>query len=251
MTESKEWQRFAAEIKEVLGLAGWPVAVTYSLDPPAGATPGKYRVCNALLAARDGAVVDLTAKTQQCGGGNFQLGLTPRPEGDAAKPLKEFLIHGEKLYCSLAAYQRSLTLGCEPPLGLAEHVVLAPLNRAELKPDVVVFIVNAEQACRLVTLDTYDTGIPPRIEMAGATCRQVITYSVVTGELNVSLMDYTSRHIKQYKPSDLFVTAPYHRFLGIMRSVPLCTAGTAKMEVPDSFRRQLRESGVDEAEIGA
>jgi len=240
---SRPWQRWGDELKEVLKLEGWPVAVTYTFEPPA-AEARKCRVCNALVAARDGATIDLTKDNQQCGGGNFQLGLTPRPGGRASKPLKDFLVGGEKLYCSLAAYQRSLTLTPPPPLGLADHVILGPLPHAELKPDVVVFIVNAEQACRLVTLDTYDHGIPPRIHMAGATCYQAITYAVVSGELNVSLMDYTSRRIKGYKASDLFVTAPYHRLRGMVASVPFCTAGTARMEVPAAFRRGLEASGL-------
>jgi hypothetical protein len=56
-------------------------------------------------------------------------------------------------------------------------------------------------------------------------------------------MDFTSRKIRGYRPADLFVTVPYHRFLGVMRSVPNCTAGTAKIEVPADFRRTLEESG--------
>jgi uncharacterized protein (DUF169 family) len=238
-----EWRRWGDELKGLLELEGWPVAVTYTFEPPAGASRDRCRVCQALLAARNGKVLDLTQENQLCGGGNFQLGLAPRPGGRESKPLKDFLVRGEKLYCSLAAYQRSVTLSPAPPLGLADHVVLAPLNRAELPPDVVVFVVNAEQACRLVTLDLYDHGIPPRLHMAGATCYQAVTYSFVTGEVNVSLMDYTSRNIKGYKPTDLFVTAPYHRLRGMMAAIPNCTAGTAKMEVPEDFRRTLTESG--------
>ena len=120
------------------------------------------------------------------------------------------------------------------------------MNEAELPPDIVVFICNAEQGCRLVTLDTYATGIPPRPVMSGATCYQAITYPVVSGELNVSLMDYTSRRIKGFKPSDLIVSIPYHRFHGVMRGIDGCTAGRAKMEIPASFRR----SAGDDAPFG-
>jgi uncharacterized protein (DUF169 family) len=234
-----EWRKYAEELRELLALDGYPVAVTYALRAPAGAAKGKCRVCHALLRARRGEVVDLTARTSSCGGGTSQLGLGPRPTGKAAEPLKEFLIHGEKLYNCPAAYHRSYALAPPPPLGLADHVVLAPMHEAEFKPDVAVFVCNAEQGCRLVTLDTYDTGIPPRIMMSGATCYQAITYPVVSGELNVSLMDYTSRRIKEFTPSDLIVSLPYHRLLGVMRGLDGCTAGRAKMEVPASFRRSV------------
>jgi len=78
--------------------------------------------------------------------------------------------------------------------------------------------------------------------MAGSTCHQAVAYPVVTGELNVSLMDFTSRHIRGYKAEDLLVSIPYHRFHGVIRSIDYCTAGRAKMEVPEAL---FRMAGVD------
>jgi uncharacterized protein (DUF169 family) len=235
---STEWQDYAADIKELLGLKGNPVAITYSMKPPSKSeTNRKCRVCDAFMQARDGRVIDLTPSTSACTGGTWHLGLGERPKGAADKALKEFLVNGEKLYCSIAAFHRAQTLTVPPPLGLADHVIFSPTDKAEFRPDIILFICNAEQACRLVTLDSYDTGIPPRIEMAGATCHQAVAYPVVTGELNVSLMDYTSRHIRGYKPEELLVSIPYHRFLGVIRSIDHCTAGRAKMEIVESFRR--------------
>ncbi len=231
-----EWKDYSKEITEVIGLTGSPVAVTYSMEAPSNVTKGKFRVCDALIKARNGKIIDLRKDNSSCGGGTWHLGLGERPKGEADKALKEFLVDGEKLFCSIAGFHRAMVLCQAPPLGLAEHVVLSPLEKAEFTPDVVVFICNAEQACRLVTLDGYDHGIPPKVEMAGATCHQVIAYPVVSGEMNVSLMDYTSRKIPGYKPEDLFVSIPYHRFHGVMRSIPHCTAGTAPMEYPESWR---------------
>jgi len=206
---------------------------------PSAAAEGKYRVCDAFLLARDGEVIDITASTSACPGGTWHLGLGERPTGDQDKALKEFLVDGEKLYCSIAAFHRAQALTAPPPLGLAHHVVLSAMDKAEFRPDIVLFICNAEQACRLVTLDSYDTGIPPRVEMSGATCYQAVAYPIVSGELNVSLMDYTSRHIRGYRPEDLLVSIPYHRFHGVIRSIDRCTAGRAKMEIPESFRRTM------------
>ena len=239
---AKEWQEYGAQIKDVIGLEGDPVAITYSMRPPSTSSNGKHRVCDALLLARAGQVIDLTAATSSCPGGTWHLGLGERPKGDAGKGLKEFLVNGEKLYCSIATFHRSQALTSAPPLGLADHIVFSPVEKAEFRPDIVLFICNAEQACRLVSLDSYDTGIPPRIEMAGSTCHQAVAYPVVTGELNVSLMDYTSRRIRGYKAEDLLVSIPYHRFHGVIRGIDHSTAGRAKMEVPQAL---LRMAGVD------
>jgi len=234
---SMVWQNYAGEIREVLRLQGNPVAITYSMTPPSTGAEEKYRVCDAFLEARDGKVIDLTISTSACAGGTWHLGLGPPPEGEADKALKEFLVSGEKLSCSIPAFDRMQTLTTAPPLGLADHVILSPMDKAEFRPDLVLFICNADQACRLVTLDGYEAGIPPRVEMSGATCHQAVAYPLVTGELNVSLLDYTSRRIRGYKSEDLLVSIPYHRFLGVMRSIGHCTAGRAKMEIPESFRR--------------
>lgn len=243
-----KWTDYANEIKEVLKLEGSPIAVTYSMEPPSNAAPGKHRVCNAFLQARGGKVIDLTASTSACRGGTWHLGLGQRPKGEGDKALKEFLVKGEKLYCSIAAFHRAQSLTAPAPLGLAEHVVLSPMERAQFEPDVVLFICNALQGCRLVTLDSYDTGVPPKIEMSGSTCHQAVAYPVVTGELNVSLMDYTSRRLRGYKPGDLLVSIPYHRFHGIMRSLEHCTAGRAKLEIPESFRRSVGSEALQDVE---
>lgn len=234
-----EWTTHGDEIRELLRLKGNAMGITYSMNPPSTSVKGKHRVCDAFLRARGGEVIDLTVSTSACPGGTWHLGLGERPKGEGDKTLKCFLVDGEKIYCSVAAFHRAQALSAPPPLGLADHVILSPLNKAEFRPDVVLFICNAEQACRLVTLDSYGTGIPPRIEMSGSTSHQAVAYPVVTGELNVSLMDYTSRRIRGYKPEDLLVSIPYHRFLGVMRSIDYCTAGRAKMEIPESVRRLI------------
>jgi len=234
-----EWKQYSDEIRELLGLEGSPVAITYSMDAAANSVKGKHRVCNVFVKAAECATIDLSAATSACRGGTWQLGLGAPPSGAEDRSLKEFLVNGEKLYCSVAALYRARALAAPAPIGMADHVIFAPLGEAELRPDVILFICNAEQACRLVTLDTYDTGIPPKIEMSGATCHQAVAYPVVSGELNVSLMDYTSRRIKSYKPSDLLVSVPYHRFPGIMRSIDRCTAGRAPFKIPEEFRRRM------------
>jgi uncharacterized protein (DUF169 family) len=245
-----EWTKYADEIRELLGLEGSAVAITYSMDAAPNALKGKHRVCDALIKARDGATIDLTASTSACGGGTSSLGLgeRPKPGTEEDRSLKDFLVNGEKLYCSVATFYRSQALSSPPPFGMAEHVILEPLGQAKRRPDAILFICNAEQASRLVQLDMYDTGIPPKVELSGATCHQAVAYPVSTGELNVSFMDFTSRHIKKFKPSDLLVTVPYHRFLGIMRSIDHCTAGRARIEVAPSMRRRMDPSALSDLE---
>lgn len=230
------WKKYSDRLKEVLKFGASPIAITYSMKPVPNALGGKHRACDLLLKARDGSIINLSRETSACPGGTWHLGLGPRPSGKADLALKKFLIDGEKIFCSLAVFERAQHYITPPPFDLAPYIVFSPLEKAELKPDLVLFICNAEQACRLVSLLIYNEGVPPKVEMAGATCHMAIAYSLVSGEMNVSLMDYTSRRIKGFKPEDLLVTVPYHRLPGMMESIDRCTAGTAKMEYPPEFR---------------
>jgi uncharacterized protein (DUF169 family) len=96
-----------------------------------------------------------------------------------------------------------MTLSTQPPLGLAEYVVISPLGKAQFKPDLVLFLCNAEQACRILTLATFTNGISPKTQMMGSACHMAITYPLVSGEINVSFLDYTARKMKRYKSDEL------------------------------------------------
>ncbi len=235
------WNDHSKILKEVLGLKSSPISITYSMNPVSGAKEGKYWVCRALQEAAEGATINLSKENSSCHGGTWHLGLGPKPTGEMDKVLKKFLVEGEKLFCSIAAFHRGMTLTAQPPLGLADYVVLSPLEKAQLRPDLILFLCNAEQACRLITLATYESAISPRTELVGSACHMAITYPLVSGEVNVSFLDYTARKMKGYKPDELFVSVPYHRLSGIVESIPLCTAGTAKTEYPPEFKQLARE----------
>jgi len=231
------WREYSPRLKEVLGLEGSPISVTYSMTPASGGKADRHRVCEALLEVRDGAIINLTKENSACRGGTWHLGLGARPCGEGDKALKRFLVEGEKLFCSIATFHRAMALTSPPPLGLADYIVFSPLEKAELAPDLVVFLCNPEQACRLVTLATYSDGIPPKTEIVGSTCHMVIAYPLVSGELNISFMDYTSRKYQTYKRDELFVTVPYHKMAGLMSSIDVCSAGTAKVEFTAEFEQ--------------
>lgn len=235
-----QWQIYSERLKGLLGLEGSPVAVTYSMKPARRAKKGKRMVCRALLDAAGGDIVNLSAETSACPGGAWHLGLAPKPTGDADKFMKRFLVDGEKLFCSIATFNRAMALTTQPPYGLADYVAFSPLEKAEMMPDLVVFLCNPEQACRLVTLATYMDGIPPRVEVAGSACHMAVAYPIVSGEINISLMDYTARRWQKCRPDQMFVSVPYHRMQGLMDSVDVCSAGTAPVEFPDGRRRNRR-----------
>jgi uncharacterized protein (DUF169 family) len=244
-----EWQEWGKQLREVLALERSPVAVTYADVAPQGASSGKRRVCGALRQAAEGAVVDLTAENSACPGGSQYLGLKAQAP-EHARTLREFLIHGEKLFSSPAGIYRSMALAkVKPPFGLADHVVFSPLDRAELRPDLVVFICNAWQAARLINLAYFETGMPMECDPTGSLCRSVVTYPLVTGKVNVSFGDITARKMEKYLEDELFVTLPCAHLQSVVASLDRCAAGTAKAEIPAGMRRLMAESGGELPEL--
>ncbi len=224
------WQDYARQLKEVLGLEGSPVGVTFSDTPASNGKDNKIMPCTAFYqAARKGTTFNISADKCTCPGGSTSLGLSaPSPERAAA--VRKFLVEGEKFASSCASFFRSRALSpSQPPLGVAKYVVIGPLDKFELKPDLVLFLCNPAQASRLVVLSTYEMGIPLQAQLSGSTCSGAVTYPLSTGRVNVTFLDPSSRHlVKGYKDSDLIFSAPFFYVRSIVESIPLCGAGTAK-----------------------
>jgi uncharacterized protein (DUF169 family) len=118
---------------------------------------------------------------------------------------------------------------------------MGPVHEAEFRPDLVVFMCNPEQACRLITLDQYWDGIPPRTELAGSLCHSALAYTVTTGQTNVTLGDWTARRMQKFPEDMIFISVPYERIHNLVTAVPQCTAGSAELEIPEEFRHQFEE----------
>ena len=229
------FRKYEERLVGVLGLKGHPIAVSYTMAPAKEAIQTKFWVCEAISKAREGREVVLTERSSACMAGAWQLGLTRAPTGEDYKALARFLVEGEKLCASYAAMFRMHSLCTPAPFGMGDCVIIRPLQRATAAPDAVVFVVNPEQASRILTLATFETGVPPRIEMFGPTCHQVIGYPVATGQINVTVMDITTR--KQYRPDELFVTIPGNLLPSVITAIEKSTAGIAPFEVPAGLTR--------------
>src|SRR4030042_5701478 len=121
------------------------------------------------------------------------------------------------------------------------YFVLAPLEKADFLPQLVLFIVNPEAACRLLTFVTFLDGLMPRIKIGGPTCRMGIIYPLLTGEVNLSFYDYTARKMCNVEKDKLLISIPYGKMPDIIKSIDKCSAGCAKIEFPLEFRELLQE----------
>lgn len=235
------WTEQSGELVELLGLEMKPVAVTFTNEEVEAPDAKKAWVCRALKQAAEGSSFVIDRETSACPGGSWHCGLSEPPSAEGRRFLQKFLTRGEKLTSSIVSFQRMQDLTSPPPTGLSERILIGPMDDAIMRPDLAIFVCNAEQACRLVTLDQFWDGIPPRVELAGSLCHSAIAYPVMTGRSNLTLGDWTARRMQKYSPGDVFVTIPYERLGSLVSAIPECSAGNAEVEIPSDIRRGFEE----------
>ena len=217
----------AEKIRKALGIEREAVGVKYTDESPiAELAEGQYTVCDGILEAAGGKVIMLSNETCSCPGGRSHLGLSERRE----VPFK-LLVEGEKLWCDVKTATRSSIESekiAKPPRGISSKVYLYPVSKNIFVPDLIIFLVNAEQVSRLITLAQFWDGKTPPFEMKGSLCWSTITYPVVSGNFNITAGDISARRMVGWDKNTMFATVPVEKIQGIADAIDKSTAGTAK-----------------------
>jgi uncharacterized protein (DUF169 family) len=236
----KEWQDYSGVLKELLNLEYSPVAVSCVKESISESSEKKIRICRAILDVGKGEILQLDKQNNACFGASWHLGFHKLRDPQVINMVKKFVVEGEKLFCSYEALDKLMSQMEEVPDNSGNCFVLAPLEKAELMPELVIFICNAEAACRLLTLATFIDGVMPKIKIGGPTCRMSIIYPLLTGELNLSFYDYTARKMCNVEKDKLLISIPYRKIPQMLESIDKCSAGRAKIEFPAEFRQFLQ-----------
>lgn len=230
------WKDCSKSLVDLLELEYEPVAVKFTNEPTMEPEGGAVQICQAIKQAAKGRSFVLNEETSACPGGSWHCGLVEKPQGDARRFIQRFLTRGEKLTRSIVSFERMIRLTAEPPTRMADYLVMGPARGIDIEPDLFLFTCDPEQACRILTLDQYWDGIPPRIELSGSLCHMAIAYPVVTGNTNVTFGDWTARRMTEFDRNVLFVTVPAERMPNLVAAIPECSAGTASFEMPQEMQ---------------
>ena len=235
----KDWQQFSIILKDLLNLDYSPVAVGCFGEPHLKSFDKKIRICRAILDAGKGETLQVSKQTNACFGAGWHLGLYKLKDQKVTNMIKKFVVEGEKLFSSYEALDNLILQMYDVPDKSDSYFVLSPLEKCEFKPELVIFICDAEIACRLLTLAIFIDGDMPKIKIGGPTCRTTITYPLLTNEINISFYDCTARKICNVPRDKLLVSVPFKKMPGIIESIDKCSAGKAKIEYPQEFRKFL------------
>lgn len=241
MDDKKEWQQFSLELKELLSLESSPVALNCLKEPLSSPPEKKIRICRAILDAAMGQRLQIGRNNNACFGAGWHLGFNKLKDKRVLDMVKKFVVEGEKLFCSYQALDKLISQMEEVPDNSDSYFLLSPMESSQFKPQLVIFLCNAEAACRLLTLGIFIDGIMPKVKIGGPTCRMAIMSPLLTQEINLSFYDYTARKICNVDKDKLLITVPYSKIPLIIESIDKCSAGKAKIEYPQEFREFLQK----------
>lgn len=206
-----------------------PVAVIYAGEVPEDAIqfkPGAWGCITSLIyASARGNIAALSSDTTCCPGGRVGAGF------DDFKPgIEFFLSNGREGKGKAEHYKKTPELardytGAVPGVEKPEFLVLKPLDRLQPdeKPEIVIFMVDADQLSGLCTLANFDSPRQDNVRLEfGAGCVQALLYPMAENgsEYKKCVVGLTDPSARKHIPAGLLsFSIPYSRFLEMEENV--------------------------------
>jgi uncharacterized protein (DUF169 family) len=226
-----KYAEMSKKIVDTLGLKKEPVAITlikkgqpYPEGYSEPATPVRH--CQSIMKARHGEMIVVPGNKQACPVGGSALGLVPLPE----KVKSGEFHHNIGMYETPEAASKTLAARAhlEPDKYIA--TALAPLSKATLEPDVVVFTGTPEQMFWLIpAATTFNLGGRVTVDMAAvqASCVDSTVIPYVTGNVNISLGCFGCRKTTDIAPEEMLVGVPGKKLAELAKSLEkMAASGT-------------------------
>lgn len=198
-------------LKDTLSLRWDPVAVRMMRPgeerPPQTVQPSiPLRHCQSIIVARRGNCLYMPARSHACPDGSGILGLVEMSPKLRSGDL--YLLF--KKMPNLETAKKMISSRPEFSAGSYEATLLAPLDKAEFEPDVVIFTLWPEQAMWLCCAHTYATGERQNFKTSGfnSTCADLVIQPMKTGEINISFGCYGARASSEIDDFELYLAVP-------------------------------------------
>ena len=229
-------QELSEALKSALTLRWSPVAIRLMRpgeEIPAGVTEPATRIrhCQSITAARRGNCLYMPPRCHACPDGAGIMGLVPMSEKLRSGDL--YLLF--KKLPTLECAQKMIASRPEFVPGTYTASLVAPLEKAEFEPDVVVFTLWPEQAMWLFCASTYDDGERQVLHTSGynSTCADLTVQVMQSGKMNISFGCYGARAASDVEDFEVYVSVPY----GKLSALTAALKKLAAKSIPEARRR--------------
>ncbi len=130
-------------------------------------------------------------------------------------------------------------------------VVVMPLEKFDIEPDVVVMIVNPYQAMRIVQGYSYSYGVAKNVKFTGnqGLCSECTATPYETNDLNISLLCANTRFAAKWSDEEMGLGVPFSMFNtvadGIMKTLDPSDPNGKKREIIERAKNQDIEVDVN------
>jgi len=221
--------RFDAEVKkivEVLGLKWTPIGARFSFDAKeAGDSSRKLAICDAFdIVRRENLVLKLSKENCSCPGGRHSTGFEFLPLETIVTTLTK---QEHKIYRSRDSALASVKKQPQP-VNRGDYLILGPLDKFTVDPDLVLLFVNPAQADRILGLISFDGAEPFMYYPASSIC-STITNALAKGKPEMNLVSYFERRRRGagWAPDELLLALPLTDFEAAVKNIPESGFGTA------------------------
>ena len=216
---------YADKLQDALDLGESPIAAKITRERPEQLKPIRHKatVCMMMQSARRGNSYYCSGSDILCGArDNLGIGKSPLYK------MQNLVLSREKLFESRVAAQTALDLGktCAPDVG--HYLLVAPLDKFDTVPDVVIITGVPAQISRLLYIDAFETG-EFNVEFIEPLCTGVISVPITTGKIGLSVMDVACRILGKFRAEEMVIGIPFERLGKIVKNIERSSAGTAKL----------------------
>lgn len=201
--------------------------------------------CTMVRLAGQGRNLKATAALSSCAGGSLATGLIPL--SDYKKSGCSYEEDNAKLYKTTGT-ARAVVQEMKFMDNIVHGLELRPLRDfTEADPDVVIMVINAYAAMRLVQAYTYQNGYKTDFRLCGnqAFCSELTAAPYLADDINLSMLCSGTRHRCRWSDNEVGLGLAYGQLPrlvdGLLATLPEAELGSKKEQI----RQRALEAGLD------